>query len=310
MRIAVIGAGGVGGYFGGQLAAAGHDVTFIARGRQLEALRTHGLRVLSDHAPVHLDAVEVTDDLAATAGAEVVVIAVKLWETATIARELAAVGGATPAILSLQNGVKKDDELRAALPDAEIWGGLCYISAAIEAPGVIRHNGALARIVFGSYAGAGSERARDFEQALRDAGVEVEHSAEIEEALWRKFVFLVGLSSVTSVARQPIGVLRGHEASRRLLRDVMAEVVDVARLRGVLLPADYADEQVAFCDTLPAQMSSSMLHDLTHGQRLELPWLGGGVVTMGEQVGVPTPVNRALAAALAPYVEGRPAGDH
>lgn len=306
MRIAVIGAGGVGGYFGGQLAASGNDVVFIARGRQLDALRDRGLTVLSEHAPIRLESVQATDDVHAAEGADLVVIAVKLWETESVARELARIAGPVPALLSLQNGVQKDDELRAQLPDAEILGGLCYISAAIESPGVIRHNGALARVVFGSYAGAPSERALRFERALQRAGVEVELHADIAAALWRKFVFLVGLSSVTSVVRQPIGVLRAHRPTRELLREVMDEVVTLARARGVDLPRDYAAEQLAFCDTLPPQMSSSMLYDLTHGNRLELPWLGGGVVAMAQEAGVPTPYNRVLAAALEPYVTGAP----
>lgn len=304
MRIAVIGAGGVGGYFGGQLAAAGNDVLFVARGRQLEALRTHGLTVASDERPVTLDTVDATDDIHAIQGVDLVLIAVKLGETENIARRIAEAPGSTPPILSLQNGVQKDEVLRAHLPDAEILGGVCYISAAIESPGVIRHNGSLARIVLGSYGGKPSAAAVAMHRALDEAGVEAELSDDIESALWRKFVFLVGLSSVTTVARQPIGVLRAHVPTRQLLADVMTEAVAVAEARGVALPADYVEQQLAFVDTLPEQMSSSMHHDLTHGNPLELPWLGGGVVAMGADAGVPTPAGRALAAVLAPYVAG------
>ena len=304
MKIVVVGAGGVGGYFGGQLASAGHDVVFIARGRQLSALREQGLRVESDHAPLTLPDVNATDDIATVPSADLVLIAVKLWETENVASQLIEVAAGGAAVISLQNGVQKDETLGRYLPASSLLGGACYISAAIESPGVVRHNGALARIVFGEHDGRRTDRAVAIETALVEAGIETELSMDIAGVLWRKFVFLVGLSSTTSAARQPIGVLRANPLTRQLLHDVMAEAVAVARARGVDLPADYAQEQVAFCDTLPEPMSSSMLYDLKGGHRLELPWLGGAVVEMGSEVGVATPYNRALAAVLDPYVMG------
>ncbi len=304
MRVVVVGAGGVGGYFGGQLAAGGHDVLFIARGRQLKALADHGLRVASEYAPVSLSHVEVTDDITAAESADLVLIAVKLWETDSVAQQLVSLAAGGAAVLSLQNGVQKDETLQRYLPASAILGGACYISAAIETPGVIRHNGELARVVFGEYDGRRSERAGAIEQALSGAGIDTLLSTDIAGELWRKFIFLVGLSSTTSAARQPIGVLRANPATRALMREVMAEAAAVARARGVAVPEAYADERVGFTDTLPAAMSSSMLHDLTVGNRLELPWLGGAVVVMGEQAGVATPYNRALAAVLDPYVLG------
>lgn len=304
MQIAVIGTGGVGGYFGGQLAAAGHDVRFVARGRQLAALREQGLTVRSQEHPVRLTEVDVTDDIRAIGDVDVVLVAVKLGETEHVAGQLAALPSGPRAVLSLQNGVQKDEILRAHLPDAEVLGGVCYISAAIESPGVIRHDGSLARIVVGTYGGAPSATVAALQLALGEAGVQVEVSDDIEAAVWRKFVFLVALSSATTASRRPIGVLRAGDSTRRLLRDLMTETVAVACARGVALPADYVNQQMDFIDTLPAQMSSSMHHDLTHGNKLELPWLAGGVVTMGEAAGVPTPTCRALAAVLAPYDGG------
>ncbi len=305
MRVVVVGAGGVGGYFGGQLAAAGHDVLFIARGRQQRALAEHGLQVASDHAPVSLAQVAVTDDIAAADCADLVLIAVKLWDTESVAQQLVSLAAAGAAVLSLQNGVQKDETLQRHLPSSAVLGGVCYISAAIESPGVIRHHGALARVVFGEYDGRRSERAVAIEAALSGAGVDTELSTDISAVLWRKFIFLVGLSSTTSAARQPIGVLRANPATRALMHHVMAEAAAVARARGVDIPETYVDEQVGFTDTLPPAMSSSMLHDLEVGNRLELPWLGGAVVAMGEQAGIATPYNRALAAVLEPYAMGR-----
>lgn len=304
MRIVVVGAGGVGGYFGGQLAAAGDDVVFVARGRQLAALRERGLRVDSEHAPVTLPRVEVVDNVDAVHAADLVLIAVKLWDTADVARRIEGLARRGAAVLSLQNGVQKDEELAQHLPVESILGGACYISAALTEPGVIHHDGTLARIVFGEYDGRRSRRAVAVEAALRRAGIPTELTDDITAVLWKKFVFLVGISSVTSASRQPIGVLRANPSTRRLLHDVMSEVVAVGRARGVDLPEDYADQQVTFCDTLPENMGSSMLHDLLNGSRLELPWLGGSVVAMGEQAGLPTPYNTALAAVLQPYVEG------
>jgi 2-dehydropantoate 2-reductase len=306
MRIVVVGAGGVGGYFGAQLAAHGQDVVFVARGDHLEAIRSDGLRVESEHAPVHLADATVTDSIGSVDSADLVIVAVKLWDTEDVARQLAPLVASGAAVMSLQNGVQKDDDLRRHLPPESILGGACYISAAIERPGVVRHNGTLARIVFGEYDGSASARSRAIEGVLTGAGIETELSLDIAGVLWRKFVFLVGLSSVTSVTRQPIGVVRRVPETRRLLREVMAEVVAVGRARGVDLAEDYADQQLDFCDGLPEQMSSSMAYDLAHGHRLELPWLGGGVVTMAAEAGVSVPVNETLAAALAPYVAGAP----
>jgi 2-dehydropantoate 2-reductase len=304
MRVVVVGAGGVGGYFGGQLAAAGNDVLFIARGQHLSAIADHGLRVASDFAPVSLSQVAATDDLAEVESADLVLVAVKLWETEAVAKQLVALARDGATVLSLQNGVQKDEVLQRYLPSSSILGGACYISAAIESPGVIRHHGRLARIVFGEYDGRRSERAVAIESALQEAGIDTELSNDIAGVLWRKFIFLVGLSSTTSAARQPVGVIRATPATRELMRQVMAEAAAVARARGVDVPQDYVDEQIAFTDTLPPEMSSSMLHDLTVGNRLELPWLGAAVVAMGEQAAVPTPYNRALAAVLEPYVSG------
>lgn len=306
MRIAVIGTGGVGGYFGAQLAADGQDVTFVARGEHLEAMRRDGLRVQSDHSPVLIDPVRATDKMDEIGPVDLALIGVKLWDTHDVSRSLAPHLQPGASVLSLQNGVSKDDILRTHIPATALIGGVCYISAAISSPGVIRHDGSLARIVFGEFDGRRSERTMRIFEAFNRAGVDVELSASISEVIWEKFVFLVGLSSVTSATRRPVGVLRQRERTRRLLHDAMAEVVRVGRARGIRLPADFADQQIEFVDTLPEQMTSSMLNDLLHGRRLELPWLGQNVVDMARQLGVPASVNELLAAVLDPYVEGEP----
>lgn len=307
MRIAIIGTGGVGGYFGAQLAASGEDVVFIARGEHLAAMRRNGLRVESAHAPAHIAPVNATASIEDIGPVDLALVGVKLWDTAQIAARLAPQLRPGATVLSLQNGVTKDEILAKSLPQTSLIGGVCYISAAIESPGVIRHDGALARVVLGEFNGRRTERAVRVVEAFTKAGVDTELSTTIRSTIWSKFVFLVGLSSVTAATRQPVGVLRRGEPTRRLLRDAMAECVRVGRACGVELPDSYADEQLAFIDTLPEQMGSSMLHDLLNGKRLELPWLGRSVVEKGRELGIPTPVNEVLTAVLDPYVTGRPA---
>jgi 2-dehydropantoate 2-reductase len=304
MRIAVIGAGGVGGYLGAQLAASGQDVVFVARGEHLVAMQRRGLRIDSARAPEHLNPVQVTDSFADLGQIDLALIAVKLWDTNEVAQLITPCLAPDGVVLSLQNGVKKDEILRSHVQPDQLIGGVCYISAVIESPGVIRHEGLLARVILGEFDGSCSERVMRIFEALNGHAVDVELSSAISEAIWRKFVFLVGLSSVTSATRQSIGVLRERERSRELLHDVMSEVVRVARARGIRLAADFADQQLEFIDTLPERMGSSMLNDLMRGRRLELPWLGNSAVEMARALCMPTPANDVLAAVLDPYVDG------
>jgi 2-dehydropantoate 2-reductase len=305
MRIAVMAAGAVGGYFGARLAKAGHEVAFVARGRQLDAVRANGLRVQSPLGDIHVQPVEVTDEPAAIGPVDLVLFTVKLWDTAEAAEGIKPLLGADTAVVSFQNGVVKDDVLRQTLGAEHVIGGACYIAATIAEPGVIRHSGALQRLVFGEYDGSLSPRVREFRDACADSGIDAEVSDHIELTIWEKFVFLVGASGTTSLARSPVGPIRDHPRSRAFLHDTMAEVVQVGRAQGVPLPADYADERLAFIDQLPGTATSSMYRDLEHGYRLEVPWLSGDVVERGARLGVPTPCNQAIFDVLSIYSEGR-----
>ena len=305
MRIAVMAAGAVGGYFGARLAQAGHEVAFVARGRQLEALRADGLRVESALGDMQLPSVEATGEPAKVGPVDLVLFSVKLWDTLEAAEAIKPLLGAGTAVVSFQNGVVKDDILRQALGAGHVIGGVCYIAATVAEPGIIRHSGTIQKLVFGEYDGSPSPRVRQFRDACAGSGIDAEISDRIEQAIWEKFVFLVGLSGTTGLARSPIGPIRDHPRSRAFLRDVMEEVVRVARAQGVPLPADYADERLAFTDTLPATMTSSMHHDLENGNRLEVPWLSGDVVERGARLGVPTPCNRAIFDILSIYSAGR-----
>jgi len=304
MRIAVMGAGGVGGYFGARLAEGGSEVAFVARGAHLAAMRERGLNVESELGNAHLSSPPATDDPAEVGPVDLVLFAVKLWDTEAAARAIAPLVGPDTAVVSFQNGVQKDDVLRAAVGEPPVIGGVCYISATIAEPGIIRHTGTLQRLVFGEYDGASSPRVEAFLQACRSAGIDAEISSDVRRAIWEKFVFLTGLAGVTAAARLPVGPVRSNPRTRALLHDAMREVVAVGRAEGIDLAADFADDRLAFCDTLPAEMTASMHRDLECGNALEVEWLSGDVVARGAAAGVPTPVNRVLAGLLAPYAAG------
>lgn len=306
MRILVMGSGGVGGYFGGRLMQAGHDVIFVARGAHGAAMREHGLRLKSAAGDLHLPQVPVIQDPADAGPVDLVLFSVKLWDTVSAAASLKPVLGPDTAVISFQNGVVKDDLLCEALGAAHVAGGVAYIAATIGEPGLIVHNGAMARLVFGEHDGRSSERLARFAQACAGAGIAHELTPRIGVALWEKFVFLSSLAAATSLSRQPIGPIRSHPRARSFLHDLIDEAVQVGRAEGVPLPPAYAESRLAFADTLPATMTSSMHHDLQRGNRLELPWLSGDVVERGRRLGLATPCHRAVVDMLSLYADGAP----
>jgi 2-dehydropantoate 2-reductase len=303
VKIVVLGAGGVGGYFGGRLAAAGSNVTFVARGAHLAAMRRSGLRITSPRGNAYIRDVRVVEAVAEAGRTDLVLVGVKLWDTEAVASGLKPLAHQGTAIVSFQNGVRKDDILRQYMPAHSVVGGVCYIAASIAEPGVIHHTGTMQRLVFGEYDGAISARLEAFLAACRKAGIDAEISDSIERMIWEKFVFLVGLSATTSLFRTTIGPIREDPEKRATLLDVMREAVAVGRAKGVGLAAGYAENRLAFCDTLSAATPSSMSVDLERGHRLELPWLSGTVVDLGATLDVSTPVNKRIT--LAPYVDGR-----
>jgi 2-dehydropantoate 2-reductase len=306
MKIAVMGSGGVGGFYGGHLARVGCDVSFVARGAHLQAMRERGLTIESEaHGDVHLPQVKVTDDPASIGTVDLVILAVKLWDIEDAAKKLKPIVGPHTAVLSLQNGVIKDDILRREFGDAAVMGGVGYVATHISRPGVIHQTGKLQRLLFGEYDGRRSARAEALLAAAQRTGIDVELAADIRRTLWEKYVFLVGLSGSTTTMRLPIGPIRENPQTRAFLHDLMRETVAVGRAHGVALPQDYADQRLAFADTVAADMTSSMHHDLERGNRLEVAWLSGGVVQLGKAVNVPTPVNRAVWDVLALHAGGR-----
>ena len=305
MKIAMMGSGGVGGFFGGRLAKAGCDVTFIARGAHLEAMRANGLTIENEpQGNIHVPQVKATADPASIGPVDLVILSVKLWDTDAAARAIAPIVGPKTAVLSLQNGVIKDDILRGHFGPERVMGGVCYVATHISRPGVIHQTGTMQRAIVGEHDGRVSERARALHEALAASGVKAELSPDVRRAIWEKYVFLVGLSGSTTSMRSTLGPIRSNPRTRAFLHDLMREVVAVGRAHGVALPEDFADDRLAFGDSLPADMTSSMHHDLERGNPLEVDWLSGGVVKLGEAVGVPAPANRAVRDILALHAAG------
>jgi 2-dehydropantoate 2-reductase len=304
MRIAVMGAGGVGGYFGGQLARAGHEVAFIARGRHLAALRGQGLTVDSAVGPVQALPVAATDDPAELAPADVVLFCVKLWDVEASAAGLAPLLSAGGIVIPFQNGVESHQVLARALGAGRVAGGVAHIGAVIRAPGVIAHTGTMAKLRVGAFEAAQEPRLAEFVAAGKAAGIDIECVDDIRRSLWEKFVFLVAMSGATALARQPIGVVRADADLREVLAAAMRETVAVAAAHGVVFGETFVDRQMSFVDGLPAEMRSSMLNDLLAGNRLEAPWLAGAVARMAKAAGLPAPVNATVYAALKPYLGG------
>ena len=305
LRIAVMGSGGVGGYLGARLVQGGADVTFVARGAHLAAMRANGLAVESEHEPIRLPRVNATDDPRTIGPVDIVLFSVKLWDMESAAHSVLPIVGPETGIISFQNGVQKDDALRKLFGADAVMGGVAYMATTIGRPGVIVQTGIMQRMIFGEYDGRRSPRAEALLAAALRGGIKAEISDDIRRAIWEKYVFLVGLSGGTTSVRLPLGPIRNHPRTRQLLLDLMRETAAVGRAQGVALPEDYAEQRLAFIDGLPADMTSSMHHDLERGQPLELRWLSGGVVEMGAGLGVPTPVNRSVYDMLVLHADGR-----
>jgi len=306
LKIAIMGSGGIGGYYGARLQQGGADVTFIARGEHLNAMQQNGLTLEGDRG-VHLPTVKATDDPATIDPVDLVLFAVKLRDTEAAAHAIKPILKDGSAVISLQNGVQKDDMLAPIVGRDKLMGGAAYIGVAIARPGVIRKTGTLERLAFGEYDNKKSPRAQAFFDACKAGDIIVDIPADITLELWQKFVILVAMSSVTASMRSTIGPIRANALTRQFALDIMKEVVAVGRAHGVALPEDFAEKRVGSVDALSPDMRASMALDLELGRPLELPWLAGAVVDLGAQKGVPTPCCRAVRDILALYVDGKPA---
>ena len=304
MRFAIFGAGAVGGYLGAHLAAAGEDVVFVARGAHLDAMRDKGLRIESPNGDLHIHPVQATDNPADIGPVDVVLFAVKLFDTAATAEACRPLMGPETTVVGLQNGVEAHDIIGGILGPDRVMGGTIYIAAVVAEPGLIRQTGTFAKMIFGKVDGRSSERGMAIEAACRAAGLDATFSDAVLSEIWMKFVVLVALSGVTTSTRKPLGQLRADPDTRALLQNAIDEAVAVGRAGGVSLPDDAAARQMAVLDGFPTDMVASMLHDLNAGKRMELDYLSGAVGRLGRQFGVTTPVHDTLYAALKPYKDG------
>jgi 2-dehydropantoate 2-reductase len=307
MRIAVVGAGGVGGGFGAALAQAGADVSFIARGAHLAAMKNQGLKVQGPRGDIHLAPTQATDDPAEIGKVDIVLFCVKLWDVESAGAHIAPLIGPGTAVIPLQNGIDAAERLIPILGSGAVMGGVAQISASITAPGVIRQIGTFMRMIFGELDGAPSKRGEDFLELCLKAGFDATLSGQILTDLWMKFILLASNASMMAATRQPIGKLRDDPDLRPIFLAAYREVVDVGRAKGIALPADAVDQIVGITSHMPPDMKASMALDLDRGNRLELPWLGGKVVELGRQLGVPTPTHSMMVAMLKPYIMGKPA---
>ncbi len=306
MRIAVIGAGGVGGGFGVALAKAGADVTFIARGAHLAAMKSAGLKVTGGRGESHLVPTKATDNPADIGEVDVVLFCVKLWDVESAGERIKPLVGAHTAVIPLQNGVDAPERLIPILGKNAVMGGVAAISASITAPGVITQVGTFMRMTFGEFDGKRSQRAEAFLAQCQKADFDVTLSEQILTDLWMKFILLVCNSSTTALSRQPVGKLRDDPDIAPIMRAAYTETFNVGRAKGVALPADAVDKILASVKTQPPQMKASMALDLDRGNRLELPWLAGKAVQLGRELGVPTPTLSTMYAMLKPFAMGKP----
>jgi 2-dehydropantoate 2-reductase len=298
MRIAVLGSGGIGGYYGVELLRGGHDVVFIARGAHLEAMQRSGLaiRTASGESTVPVSAVADTRDAGPV---DLVLFCVKAYDTGVAADALSPLLKPDTSVLTLQNGVDSAALISAVAGAGRVLAGAVYVALQIAAPGVIRHTGGDGRIVFGVPGGAATAQAERVAEAFQRAGTPHVLSPDVDEVLWEKFLFITGVGAVTAMARSGIGPLMRSAEGRALVTASCAEVAAVGRCEGHLLRPDAVEPVVAQAGTLPLEWRSSMARDLAEGRRLEVEALSGAVVRRGRAHGIPTPVHQAIAACLA-----------
>lgn len=304
MRIAFIGAGGVGGYFGARLIAAGEDVTFIARGAHLAAMQKSGLRIESPKGNLHLREVKATADITSVEQVDVVFLTVKMYDLEQAAASVLPLVGPHTAVITLQNGVEAVDIVANSVPAQNVVGGVAYVAAVIAEPGLIRHT-SLDALIFGELDGRRSERLLALEAACGRGGFGARVSDNIGVDLWAKFARLSVFSGMTAVTRSPIGVLRDDPELYTMLQAACEETISVGRARGVALPGALMGEIEQMVRALPHHAKASMLEDLERGKRLELPWLSGAVVRLGKAAGVATPIHSFIATVLKPHVNGQ-----
>jgi len=304
MRVAVIGAGGIGAPLGASLANAGHDVTFVARGAHLAAMRTSGLRIEGDRGVTHLVPTQATDDPATVGPVDLILFAVKLWDVETAGAQCRPLIGPETALIPLQNGIDASERLIPILSAGHVLGATGLVTGTITAPGVVRQSGTHHRITFGELDRRQTPRLVAIHAACRAAGIDAVLADDIQRVRWEKFIMLVATSGACALARSAIGPLRRDPEGIALIEAAMQEVYDVGSAAGIALDPAIIETHRGFIHGVPDGWTPSMAVAIMNGQRLELPWLAGKVVALGRELGVPTPMNFTVNAALRPHMGG------
>ena len=304
MKIAIMGSGGVGGYYGGRLAAAGNEVTFIARGAHLEALRGAGLQVESALGDFQVNPVAATDDPGTVGETELVVMSIKTYALDAAISAIGPMVGDATAVLPLLNGVDIAQRIGAVVGMERVLGGLCGISSFLAAPGMIQQVSPMEFLKFGEWSGEATSRAREIGRVLKSAGINAELSGNIEVEVWNKFLFLAAFAGISALTRMPLGPLLEDPDTRALMTQSLEEIAALARASGVVLPDDVVPRTLEFMEGRPGDMKPSLLWDLERGNRLELDALTGAIVRMGTDLGVETPVNKFIYTVLKPHAGG------
>jgi 2-dehydropantoate 2-reductase len=308
MRVTVMGTGGTGGYFGGLLARAGEDVTFVARGAHLDAIRANGLTVRSRLAGNFTVTARATANPGEAGPADLILFCVKTYDTERAAESLGAAVGSGTVILPVQNGIDSAERIGQVVGGDHVIGGLAGVSSVIAAPGVIEHRAGPDLIQLGELDGKPSARTSRIAETLGRAGMKAQVRTDIRVALWEKFVLICGLSGLTALTRLPLGAVLGCEETRSLLRQVMEETATVGRTEAPALPAAIVDNLLKFFGASDPEIRGSLYYDLAAGRRLEIETLNGTVVRIGRERGIPTPANFVVYASLKPYADGAPKG--
>jgi len=301
MRIVILGTGGVGGYFGGRLAQAGEDVTFIARGEHLRAIKANGLRVESSSGDFVVYPAKATDNVSEVGETDLVVLGVKAWQVPEAARAMKPLVGPKTIVVPMQNGVDAVPQLVHELGPGSVIGGLCRIVSFVVAPGHIRHAGFTPSIIIGELDNKRTDRITQIEEVFKQAGLDTTIAADIQVALWTKFLFIASFSGIGAVANAPAGVLRSDPKWRSQMLSAMQEIYALAHARGVKLPPDSVDKVMAAVDGLPEDATSSMQRDIAAGKPSELDSQNGAVVRMAREAGVAAPTHTLIYELLKPH---------
>jgi 2-dehydropantoate 2-reductase len=299
MKIAIIGAGGVGGYFGGKLAQSGEDVTFIARGEHLDAMRNKGLFVKSINGDFLVNPVNATDKIDQIEKPDLILLGVKAWQVTDVAKSLKPIIKDNSIIIPLQNGVLAAEELGAELGQEHVLNGLCRILSKIEAPGVITHFGAEPVIIFGEKDNGVSGRTAQIKLIFDKAGINSKIASDIQAEVWKKFISIC-VSGLLAVTQSPYGVIRELKETRELMAQVMEEVFLIAKKSGITIDDTFVQKNIAFTDTLPYESTSSLARDVMEGKPSEIEYQNGTVVRLGKKLGIPTPANNFIYSCILP----------